>query len=254
MLPRTGVCVLSIPLFAGDSSPGLRASEPLAADLSAQLAAADVPATWTYTITQLARMSEALSNQLAPGELALLAPRAWAGGHANRGQFATGLASSLSEAEKLRLRPTTLVFEQRPATLHDDLLAKTGISVVCFPGPSRTSAPSARQARQALPSGGCLRALRWGLWELDGAIDLAEAGWRRAVKAIDRAAREGGEAAISIDLKKWSGGLKPIGRLLGHLAGLRAEQRLTIQTIADLAASRATSRQAPARSILRIAA
>lgn len=252
MLPRTGVCVLSIPLFTGDSAPGLRASEPLAADLSAQLAAADLPATWTYTITQLARMPDALSDLLAPGELALLAPRAWAGSHANRGQFATGLASSLSEAEKLRLRPTTLVFEQRPTTLHDDLLVKNGISAVCFP--PRTLAPSARQARQALPSGGCLRALRWGLWELDGALDLAEAGWRRAVKAIDRAAREAGEAAITIDLGKGSGGLKPIGRLLSHLAGLRAEQRLTIRTIADLAASRAASRQAAARSILRTAA
>lgn len=255
MFPRTGVCVLSIHLFPEDSATNARRSrdaEPLLADLCEQLSAAHIPATWTLAAADLDATSEALSTQLAQGEVALLAERGWAGGQANRGQFAAGLAESLARAAQTGRRPTTLAFEQCPAALHDDLLVKYGISAVCLP-PAGRALPFTWQT--TLPASGCLRPLRWGLWKLEGAIDLFGVGWRRAAKAIDRAAREAGEVAITINLQKRSGGLKSVARLLEHVTRLNGERQLTSQTLGSLVASRGATRQiAAARSILRSAA
>lgn len=255
MFPRTGVCVLSIHVLPEDFAPNSRRSrdaEPLLAELCEQLNAADIPATWTMAAPGLEGTSEALSTQLAQGEVALLAERAWAGGQANRGQFATGLAASLARTAQTGRRPTTLAFEECPAALHDDLLVKYGISAVCLP-PAGRALPFTWQT--FLPASGCLRPLRWGLWKMEGAIDLFDVGWRRAAKAIERAAREAGEAAITINLQKRSGGLKSVARLVEYVARLRGEEQLTPQTIGSLVASRAATRQvSAARSILRAAA
>lgn len=245
-MPRqTGVCVLSIDLSGGAQVERSRKPvESIVPELCQQFVAAELSATWTLGAGQLADATDALSAELARGEVALFAGRAWAGRDANRGQFAEGLSSSLAEIRRVGRQTTTLVFQESPSRLHDDLLVKHGITAVRI----------GKQRHAACPSG-CLRPLRWGLWELEGAIDVVQTGWRRTLKAIDRAARESGEIAIAIDVGKLTAGLKPLTRFANQICRLRDEQRLCVQTIAELVGSRAARPQiSAARSILRSAA
>ena len=254
----TGVCVLSIDLFPGSvaTGPTGRAFDPAVSELRERLAAADLPATWAMSAGDLLEASRSAAAPPAQSEIALIADRAWAGVEANRERFAVGLARSLAEARAAGYRPTTLVFEEGPGEFYDDLLVKYGITAVrqrvAHPG-SVTFARS--NARNALPGTvGCLRSLRWGLWELD-AVDALDLGPRRTLKTLDRAAREAGEIAIVIDGAKLASGLKAVARLFDRLNRLRGNGTLVTPTVCEAVLSRLPNRQVPAAcSILRRAA
>ena len=251
-----GVCVLSIDLFQARAAAGGQASgwHPAVAELCDRLNAADLPATWALAAGDLDGASEALATRSARDEVALIAEPAWAGERANRGQFAAGLEHSLAAANAAGHRPTTLVFHDDPPALHDDLLGKYGITSICRR--KSRGALAGRDVRNSSPqASGCFRPLRWGLWELDGALDVLDVGLRRTLKAVDRAAREFGEVAIVINAFKAGGGLNRLARLFDHVSRLRGEGALVTRTIRDVVSHRMPRRQTPAaRSILRNAA
>lgn len=254
----TGVCVLSIDFFPGSGAGSpTRACESAVGEVRERLAAADLPATWALTAGDLAEASQSAAAPRARGEVALIADRAWAGGKPNRERFADGLARSFAEARAAGYRPTTLVFDEGPSELHDDLLVKYGITAVRKRIAHSASVSFARSnARNLLPGvAGCMRSLRWGLWELEGAVDALALGPRRTLKTLDRVARDGGEIAIVIDGAKLAGGLKTLARLVDRLNRLRGDGTLVTHTVCDAVISRMPSRQVPAaRSILRCAA
>ncbi|HJT33152.1 MAG TPA: hypothetical protein VJ783_14005 [Pirellulales bacterium] len=255
----TGVCVLSIDLFPGSVATGSngRARDSAVAEVRQRLAEANLPATWALTAGDLVEASQSPTASPARSEIALIADRAWAGAEANRERFADALARSLAEARRAGCRVTTLVFDESPRELHDDLLVKYGITAVRQRTAHPASVSFARStARDAHPGTvGCLRSLRWGLWELVDTIDAIELGPRRTLKTLDRVARDGGEIAIVIDGAKLAGGLKTLARLVDRLNCLRGDGTLVTHTVCDAVVSRMPSRQVPAaRSILRRAA
>lgn len=256
----TGVCVLSIDLFPGSLATGStgRACDSAVAEVRQRLAEVDLPATWALKAGDPVEASQSAAAPPARSEIALIADRAWAGAEANRERFAAGLARSLAEARTAGYRLTTLVFEESPRELHDDLLMKYGITAVRKRTAHSASVSVTRSnARNALLSGasGCLRSLRWGLWELDGAIDALALGPRRTLKTLDRAAREAGEIAIVIDGAKLAGGLKTAARLFDRLDRLCGDGTLVTRTVREAVLSRLPNRQIPAaRSILQRAA
>lgn len=255
----TGVCVLSVDLFPGSVAAGsaARPYDSAVAELRERLAAADLAATWALTAGDLVKASQSAPAPPTRSEIVLIADRSWAGGQTNREQFADGLVRSLAEARAAGHRPTTLVFEEGPPEFHDDLLVKYGITAVRKRTAHPASVSFARSNSRNALSGtvGCLRSLRWGLWELEGAIDALDLGPRRTLKTLDRAAREAGEIAIVIDGAKLAGGLKRLARLFDRLNHLRGEGALVTRTVREAVLSRMLSRQLPAaRSILQRAA
>lgn len=255
----TGVCVLSIDLFPGSVATGStgHACDSAVAEVRQRLAEANLPATWALMAGDLVEASQSAAVSPARSEIALIADLAWAGVEANRERFAAGLARSLAEARAAGHSPTTLLFEESPRELHDDLLVKHGVTAVRRRTARPASVSFARStARDAHPGAvGCLRSLRWGLWELDSALDLFDLGPRRTLKILDRAAREAGEISIVIDGTKLSSGLKAVARLVDRLSRLRSDGTLMTLTVREAVLTRMPNRQVPAaRSILQRAA
>lgn len=255
----TGVCVLSIDLFPGSVAAGSTggACDSAVAEMRQWLAEADLPATWAMSAGDLLEASRSSAAPPAQSEIALIADRAWAGVEASRERFAAGLAQSLAEACAAGYRPTTLVFDEGPPGLYDDLLVKYGITAVRrrFAHPASVSLARCNTRNPLSAAVGCLRSLRWGLWELDGAVDALDLGPRRTLKALDRAAREAGEIAIVIDGAKLASGLKAVARVADRLIRLRSDGTLVTRTVRDAVLTRMPNRQVPAaRSILQRAA
>ncbi len=240
-----GICVLSIDVVSDDAG---------AADLCRQLAAADVPATWSIALPPCDELCEALRQQ-SDNEVALLAGP-WAAEPSDRRTFSRSLTGSLAELRLAGFYPTTIALPVGRLAAHDDLLAKQAIRVVRVS--QRREQPKARgwwpQLRSTRESTG-FACLRWGLWEAVVTVHVRDAGLRGLVKTVDRITSRGESAIVVAPSDVLASDAQATSKLIGQLARRRDERALRLTTLAGSAGDFRAARPATAaRSILRPAA
>jgi len=249
--PETGICILSIDLVSrgAASTSEVRQTSARWVELDHLLAEAKIPVTWG-----IGESLETDAHQMC-GEVALLADASWAAAGAGRHRFSQSLAERLRQLGSAGFSPTTLVLPQGCLATHDDLLVKQGIRVVRV-SESRWQEqaagwwPRGRLYQPARP----LRALRWGLWQAQATVDLADFGLRATLRRIDRLVHRGGLAIVVAQDALFAGG-REISRLVQHVCRRRDENAWRLETLGGMAAKLQATRPATsARSILHSAA
>lgn len=260
---QSGVCVISVDagnLGASRSSTD-RSLVSAAAEALRRLNQARWAATWSLGRVFDAQWIGAAQSEFPGHELAILADDRWYSVDNRRGRFAQELADRLEATRAAGYTPTTLSLPAGHLAEHVDLLVKHQISAV------RTTRLGARSGwrnwRSWLFRAGSLsvqpQSLRWGLWQFDGSLSLAQQGLRRVMQAISAAAAEGGLAHVVVGLEQLAAqgasGWKQFDRLLAHVNDLRGRESVQGQTVRGMVAGLGRTRPgAAARSILRPAA
>lgn len=259
-LSPCGVAVVSIDVSSRHGADMVRLRS-WTADILGRLNDRKIAATIAFDgEADMAWMTELQSDE-AGHELAILATEDWYSIDSRRIRFSQGLASQIAKTSAAGRSQTTLALPPGHLAEHLDLLVKHGITAV------RTTRDGQRPAcwrwwrrRASLHAAGAQpQPLRWGLWELDGSLELSVQGLRRVDRAISAAAAHGAVAQVVVNLAKLgclgSTGWNQFDRMLERLAQLRDGRRIENLTAAALAASLTPARHAtPARSILRPAA
>ncbi len=223
-----------------------------------------VSATWGFDAPSATPLLATIQAIEPRQELALVTRGAWAAADASRALFDLELGRRIAEARGAGARTTTLLVAAGVTPAHLDLVDKHGVTALCrvalhesrsasTPGSLWRSgwfAPSAARV------GAAPRSLRWGLWQMPAAIDLARlGGWRTRQSILRRVAAEG-FAHLCVDVPALVAGGTRAERQLDAVLRLavawQAQGKLRLQSVADTVAQLAAPRQsAPARSILR---
>jgi hypothetical protein len=223
---------------------------------------ARMPATWA---SHRPSASEAVVNILAEavGHEIALASEGQPGGI----RWTREISRQLEQAERAGYGVSTLATRMSPQADELQSLCKMGIAAIA--GTSAAGAATSvlhwlgrvlwdLQNEPPQPY-----AMRYGVWSVPAALELPAArgfGTRRALaNSVQDAAACGDVLHAVIPLQKLqqgrAGGVRQIERLLQAAFELRSERRLTIQTVANVAARlRPQRRGVPAESILRRAA
>ncbi|HWB11989.1 MAG TPA: hypothetical protein VG826_22380 [Pirellulales bacterium] len=248
-VPTTGVCILSIDVRVGDGR--VETSDLFLADLCRQLAAAQLPATWSFSGPPADALRLAIDEHRGC-ELALLAEASWAAEGASRSRFCQGLADGLAAIGSVGLTPATLSLPNGRLASHDDVLVRHGVRAVrVAAGGSRQEPRVQRWWRRKETTLRAISPIRWGLWEVPVNVDLSVAGLAGATRMVDRTARHAGVVVVAADVTTLDREAKRLPRLVDHLKRRSEEKLLRIETIAASVARQQVPRQTPARSILR---
>jgi hypothetical protein len=249
--PETGICVLSIDLVSHGAAKTTTRQPSLdhLVELSHLLTEAKIPVTWCIGDAPTADVRT--SNFASPDcEVALLADASWAAAGASRGCFSQTLAQHLQQLGSAGFSPTTLVLPQGCLASHDDLLVKHGIRVVRVSESRWQEQPAGWWPRGRSVPAKPVRALRWGLWQVQATADLANAGLRGVLRVVDRAARGGGYAIVVAQFDLLASG-RDASRLVHHLRCRRNENALRLETLSSVASRLGAARPlTAARSIL----
>jgi hypothetical protein len=156
---------------------------------------------------------------------------------------------------------STLFFSDSTSCERHDLLAKYGITAICAIESRRlASPPKSGLGRLLLPftteSLASAQKLRFGLWKMPTAIDLALLGARRTRRAVDRAMSGAAMTPLHFDLpavlSRGATSFEAIDSLLRHVTRQVQSGRLVTQTMKEAAACLSrTRRGVSACSILR---
>jgi hypothetical protein len=252
-VPTTGVCILSIDVPNCVRGSGVERFDPFLIDLCGQLAAAKLPATWSFCEPPGDKLRQALDEHRGC-ESALLAEASWAAEGVNRSRFWRGLADSLGVLGSVGLTPTTLCLSHGRLAPHDDLLVRHGVRAVRLAARREQALRVQRWWRQRESTARAIRPIRWGLWEVAVNVDLSVVGLGGVARMLDRISRQTGVAVVTADVTMLEREAKRLSRFVEHLKRRRDEKSLSIETVAASVSRQQVPRQRPARSILRTAA
>lgn len=191
----------------------------------------ELPATLAVADPVHSAATELISSSRIRHELAVLGDASWIGRGAGRVRFARELDRRFHSAVAAGLPVSSLVLRNVELAENLDLLATHPITAVRFGDAARG---------WAQPS-----ALRSGVWQMPVSVALPAArSWRwwpstAATNSLKQAAQAANVAHISLDAGRLAesehGDLRAFERALQRAAHLRAEGRLHVLTMADLA-------------------
>jgi len=226
-----------------------------------------VAATWGFDLPGSSPLLTAVQAIQPSQEIAIVARGAWGAADASRALFDAELSRRVAAAEETGARASTLLVAGGATPAHLDLVEKHGVTALCriaLNDSHSAIAPASLWrsgwfAPSAARAGAAPRSLRWGLWQMPAAIDLARLGsWRTRQSILRRAASEG-FAHLCIDMTALCTGGARAERQLDAVLTLAAawqnQGNLRLQGVAETVAQLSVSRQGPgAQSILRKAA
>ncbi|HEY2839840.1 MAG TPA: hypothetical protein VGJ26_11860 [Pirellulales bacterium] len=227
----------------------------------------DVSATWGFDSPSETPLLVAVRAMQPRQEIALVARGGWAAADASRVLFDAELSRRMLAANGAGTRPSTLLVEGGATPTHLDLVEKQGISALCrmalHESHSATTPASLWRSGWFSPSsaraGAAPQCLKWGLWQLPAAIDLARlGGWRTRQSILRRVSTEG-FVHLCVDMASLVAGGARAERQLDAVLRLaiagQEQGNLRLQSVAETVAQLGTTRQrTSARSILRGAA
>jgi len=227
----------------------------------------DVSATWGFDAPGKSSLLAAIAAIEPRQEIALVARGAWAAADASRALFDQELSGRVIAAREADLKPSTLLLASGATPAHLDLVEKHGISALCrmslHESHSASTPASVWRSGWFSPSaaraGSAPRSLRWGLWQMPAAIDLARlGGWRTRQSILRRVSTEG-FVHLCVDVASLVAGAtraeRQLDAVLRMAVAWQEQGKLQLQSIAASVAQLSATRQnPPARSILRSAA
>jgi hypothetical protein len=268
MSKRSQPAALAISLnVAGLESAAEREIPAAVTTLAQFMDSHDVSATWGFDAPSPAPLLAMVTAIEPRQEIALVARGGWAAADANRALFELELSRRAAAAREAGVRPSTLLVAGGATPEHLDLVEKHGISALCrmalHESHSASTPASLWRSGWFSPNsaraGSAPRSLRWGLWQMPAAIDLARlGGWRTRQSLLRRVATEG-FVHLCVDVASLVAGGARAERQLDAVLRLavawQEQGKLRLQSIAATVAQLSATRQGPpARSILRGAA
>jgi hypothetical protein len=191
-------------------------------------------------------------------EAALLIAGDWSGHENGRSRFAAEILRRKRAAEQAGIRLTTLTTHGGVPREHFEFLVRQKISAI------RSDEPVfAKRSKNRATAGG-LVSLRYGLWQISGALQWSGGGWlaehlnvRRICRAIDRSIATRTAAHLVIDAPRLAtrsrAAFNGLSKVLRHIER-RERDGLQVGTIAESIAQLTPSRTARlAQSVLRAA-
>jgi hypothetical protein len=227
----------------------------------------NVSATWGFDAPGASPLLAAVTAIEPRQEIALVARGAWAATDANRALFGQELSRRAAAAREAGVQPSTLLMAGGATPAHLDLVEKHGITALCrislHESHSASTPASLWRSGWFSPSsaraGSAPRSLRWGLWQMPAAIDLARlGGWRTRQSMLRRVSTEGFVHLCVEVASLVAGGTRAerqLDAVLRRAIAWQEQGKLRLQSIgATVAQLSATRHSPPARSILRGAA
>jgi hypothetical protein len=191
-------------------------------------------------------------------EAALLFATDWSGEENGRSRFAAEILRRKRAAEQAGIRLTTLATHGAVPREHFEFLVRQGISAI------RSVEPLIAKRSTNFAVAGGVVSLRYGLWQIAGALRWSGGSWfaeqlnvRRICRAIDRSIATGISAHLVIDAPQLAmrsrAAFNSLSKILRHIER-RQGDGLQVGSIAETIAALMPSRAArSAQSVLRAA-
>lgn len=211
-----------------------------------------LPATWAVADPARSAATAAIAASALRHEVAVLGESSWLGRGAGRLRIERELARRIGGARQAGIAVSTLLLRNVSEPLDLDLLLEQQISAVSYSG--MASPPSQRSGDR-----------HFGVWHAPAAwrLPLAPHWWQpvrwQAARRLWQASRRQRIEHVAIDgdalVDQGERGLAQIAAIVKLAAKLRAERKLSVRTLAEIAAENLSHRfPQPAKSVLASAA
>lgn len=268
MSKRSQPAALAVSLnVAGMEAASEREASAAVSSLARLMEEHGLSATWGFDAPGETPLLAEVMAMAPRQEIALVAQGAWAAADASRALFDQELSRRVATAVESGVTVSTLLIAGGATPGHLDLVEKHRISALCRVALHESHSASTPAslwrsgwfAPKSALAGSAPRSLRWGLWQMPAAIDLARlGGWRTRQSLVRRVTTEG-FVHLCVDVANLAAGGKRAERQLDAVLrpafAWQEQGKLRVQSISATVAQLGAIRQSPpARSILRRAA